>query len=123
MLFDLRGRGRRNTVRVIYIGLAVLLGVGLVGFGVGGGFGGGGILNSAGNNEGAGGASFSSKIAKYEKVTKKEPSNISAWENLAKNLLHEAGNEGNLTSTGRPEREGQGTVPARLPGLARPTWR
>ena len=47
MLFDLRGRGRRNTVRVIYIGLAVLIGVGLVGFGVGGGFGGGGILNSA----------------------------------------------------------------------------
>ena len=30
MLFDLRGRGRRRTVRVIYTGLAVLMGVGLV---------------------------------------------------------------------------------------------
>ncbi len=107
MLFDLRGRGRRNTVRVLYIGLAVLIGVGLVGFGVGGGFGGGGILSSAGNSEGSGGASFSSKIAKYEKVTKKEPANISAWENLAKNLLHEAGNEGNLTSTGAPNAKGK----------------
>jgi hypothetical protein len=107
MLFDLRGRGRRNTVRVLYIGLAVLIGVGLVGFGVGGGFGGGGILNSAGNNEGSGGASFASKISKYEKITKKEPNNASAWENLAKNLLHEAGNEGNLTSTGAPNAKGK----------------
>ena len=47
MLFDLRGRGRRRTVRVIYIGLAVLIGLGLVGFGIGGGFGGGGILSAA----------------------------------------------------------------------------
>jgi len=107
MLFDLRGRGRRNTVRVIYIGLAVLIGVGLVGFGVGGGFGGGGILNSSGTNEGSGGASFASKIEKYEKVTKKEPNNVSAWENLAKNLLHEAGNEGNLTSTGKLTAKGR----------------
>ncbi len=107
MLFDLRGRGRRNTVRVIYIGLAVLIGVGLVGFGIGGGFGGGGILNSASTNEGSSGASFASKISKYEKITKKEPNNASAWENLAKNLLHEAGNEGNVTSTGAPTAKGK----------------
>ena len=36
MLFDLRGRGRRRAVRVIYMGLALLFGVGFVGFGVGG---------------------------------------------------------------------------------------
>ena len=53
MLFDLRGRGRRTTVRVVYMGLALLLGIGLVGFGIGGGFGGGGILNAASQNEGA----------------------------------------------------------------------
>jgi hypothetical protein len=107
MLFDLRGRGRRNTVRVIYIGLAVLIGVGLVGFGVGGGFGGGGILNSTGNNEGSGGASFASKIEKYEKQTKRQPNNTVAWENLSKNLLHEAGNEGYITSTGAPTEKGK----------------
>lgn len=36
MLFDLRGRGRRRTVQVIYLGLALLLGGGLVLFGIGG---------------------------------------------------------------------------------------
>ena len=108
MLFDLRGRGRRTTVRVIYIGLAVLIGVGLIGFGVGGGFGGGGLFNAASNNEGAGGASFASKIEKYEKITKREPNNLAAWENLAKNLLHEAGNEGYVNpETGAPTAKGK----------------
>jgi len=107
MLFDLRGRGRRNTVRVIYIGLAVLIGVGLIGFGVGGGFGGGGILSNAGNSEGSGGASFSAHIKKYEKLTKQQPNNAAAWESLAKNLLHEAGNEGNVTSTGTVTSKGK----------------
>jgi len=32
MLFDLRGRGRRRTVQTLYVGLALLMGVGLVGF-------------------------------------------------------------------------------------------
>ena len=36
MLFDLRGRGRRRAVKVIYLGLALLLGGGLVLFGIGG---------------------------------------------------------------------------------------
>ena len=107
MLFDLRGRGRRTTVRIIYIGLAVLIGVGLVGFGVGGGFGGGGLFNAASNNEGAGGASFASKIEKYEKITRREPNNASAWESLAKNLLHEAGNEGYVSETGAPTAKGK----------------
>src|SRR5215217_1581794 len=36
MLFDLRGRGRRRTVQVIYLSLAILMGGGLVLFGIGG---------------------------------------------------------------------------------------
>ena len=36
MLFDLRGRGRRRTVQSIYLGLAILMGGGLVLFGIGG---------------------------------------------------------------------------------------
>jgi len=107
MLFDLRGRGRRRTVKTIYIGLALLIGVGLVGFGVGGGLSGGGILNATSNNEGAGGASFASKIKKYEKLTVKQPTNPANWELLAKNLLHEAGNEGYVTSTGAPTTKGK----------------
>ncbi|HSZ06732.1 MAG TPA: hypothetical protein VK778_16210 [Solirubrobacteraceae bacterium] len=100
MLFDLRGRGRRRTVRVIYTCLALLMGVGLVGFGIGGGFGSGGIINSLTNSEGASSASFASQIKKYSKLTKEHPSDLSAWENLTKNILHEAGGEQYVTSTG-----------------------
>jgi hypothetical protein len=100
MLFDLRGRGRRRVVRVVYTGLALLLGVGLVGFGVGGGFGSGGLFSSIGNSEGANSASFSAQIKKYEKLTREQPKSLSAWENLTKNLLHEAGGEQYVTSAG-----------------------
>ena len=41
MLFDLRGRGRRRTVQTIYLTLAILLGGGLVLFGIGGSVSGG----------------------------------------------------------------------------------
>ena len=107
MLFDLRGRGRRRAVSTIYVGLAALIGIGLIGFGVGGGLGGGGILSSVNGSGGAGGASFSSKIKKYEKLTKTQPNNPAGWEGLAKNLLHEAGNEGYVTSTGAPTDKGK----------------
>ena len=78
MLFDLRGRGRRRTVRVIYIGLALLIGVGLVGFGVGGGFGGGGLLNAATNNEGARRRRASpTRSPSTAKLTQQQPHNVS----------------------------------------------
>ncbi|HWX95325.1 MAG TPA: hypothetical protein VNZ01_00620 [Solirubrobacteraceae bacterium] len=106
MLFDLRGRGRRRTVRVVYMGLALLIGVGLVGFGIGGGFGGGGFLNAASQNEGSGSATYGAQIKQYEKLTKQQPTNLQAWEKLAKLQLNEAGGEAfvnasGLTSQGR----------------------
>jgi hypothetical protein len=107
MLFDLRGRGRRRIVRVIYVGLALLFGVGLVGFGVGGGGSGGGILNAFTGNEGSNSASFSNQIKKYRKLAQEQPSNVSAWENLTKNILHEAGNEAYVTSAGAVTSKGK----------------
>ncbi len=107
MLFDVRGRHRRRLVRVIYIGLALIFLLGFVGLGVGGGFGSGGIF-SALTKEGSGGsAGYSSQIAKYRKLTEKQPSNVSAWENLTKNLIHEAGQEKFQTSTGAPTSQGK----------------
>jgi hypothetical protein len=91
MLFDLRSRGRRSTVRVVYIGLAILIGLGLVGFGIGGGFGGGGIFTAGTENGGSGSASFANQIKHYRKLTVQQPTNQAAWEGLAKALLHEAG--------------------------------
>lgn len=106
MLFDLRGRGRRRTVRVIYGGLALLIGAGLVFFGVGAGVGGGGLLNSLTGNEGSNSASFSAQITKYKKLTRQQPSNVRAWEQLTLAQLHEAGGEayfanGRLTGKGK----------------------
>jgi hypothetical protein len=107
MLFDLRGRGRRTTVRVIYAGLAILLGVGLIGFGIGGGFGGGGFLNAAGQNEGASQATYTAQIKKYEKLTRLQPANTSNWENLIKAELHQAGGEAYVTSSGTLTSQGK----------------
>lgn len=106
MLFDLRGRGRRRTVKVIYGGLALLIGAGLVFFGVGAGVGGGGLLNSLTGNEGSSSASFSAQIDKYKKLTQKQPNNVYAWEQLTLAQLHEAGGEAyfanqRLTAKGR----------------------
>src|SRR5436305_1281023 len=100
MLFDLRGRGRRRTVRVIYSGLALLIGLGLVGFGIGGGFGGGGLLTAASNNEGASSTSFASQIKHYRRLTRQQPSNPAAWEGLTKALLHEAGGSAYVSESG-----------------------
>jgi len=100
MLFDLRGRGRRRFVKVIYIGLAMIFLLGFVGFGVGGGFGGTGILSALSKEEGGGGSSYSSQITKYRKLTVTQPRNASAWEGLAKALLHEVGAQEDVTTNG-----------------------
>jgi hypothetical protein len=100
MLFDLRGRHRRRAVKVLYIGLALLIGGGLILFGVGAGGSGGGLLNAATENSGSGGTSFSSQIKKYEKLTQKEPKNLAAWEKLTLAELHESGGEKYTTSSG-----------------------
>lgn len=100
MLFDLRGRGRRRTVQVIYAGLAILIGAGLILFGVGAGIGGGGLLNSLTGNEGSSSASFSAQIEKYKKLAHQQPSDAYAWEQLALAQLHEAGGEAYVTRTG-----------------------
>jgi tetratricopeptide (TPR) repeat protein len=55
MLFDLRGRGRRRTVQAIYLSLAVLMGGGLVFFGIGGNTSGGlfDAINGSGSGSGS----------------------------------------------------------------------
>jgi hypothetical protein len=107
MLFDLRGRGRRRTVQVIYVGLAVLIGVGLVGFGIGGGFGSSGLFNAANNNEGSGGVGYGGEIKKYKKLVAKQPNDVAAWEQLIRAQLHQAGNEAYVTRAGEVTSKGR----------------
>jgi hypothetical protein len=93
MLFDLRGRGRRRTVQVIYLGLALIFLLGFVGLGVGVGVGGGGggLLNALTENNGSSGASYAGRVAAAQKRVKREPSNPKAWAALTEAQLHQAG--------------------------------
>jgi len=103
MLFDLRSRGRRRTVQGVYLGLAILMGGGLVLFGVGAGNGIGGLLNAfngngSGNNQGQ-------VVSAQEKAALKEvklsPNDPAAWASLVQARWTTAtqGNDYN-TSTG-----------------------
>ncbi len=81
MLFDLRSRGRRRTVQFVYLGLAILMGGGLVLFGVGAGNGQGGLLNAftgggAGNSQGA---VLSQAEQAAIKQTHQRPADPQAW--------------------------------------------
>jgi hypothetical protein len=88
MLFDLRSRGRRRSVKVIYTGLALLLGVGLVGFGVGS-VGGGSIFEGL-SKEGKGGNTYAAKVTAARKRIAKNPNEAAAWAALTEAQLHEA---------------------------------
>ena len=81
MLFDLRSRGRRRTVQAVYLGLALLMGGGLVLFGVGAGNGFGGILNAF-TGSGSGG-SQKQVVSQAEKdatrQTQLQPQNPAGW--------------------------------------------
>jgi hypothetical protein len=101
MLFDLRSRGRRRTVQVLYIGLAVLIGAGLILFGVGTGSGGGGLFGAfTGSNQHAGGNSsaVTSQVKKALAQTKQSPSSAAAWQNLV-NARFSAANSVGYDST------------------------
>ncbi|HEY2317195.1 MAG TPA: hypothetical protein VGH67_02775 [Solirubrobacteraceae bacterium] len=80
MLFDLRSRGRRRTVQAVYLGLAVLMGGGLILFGVGTGSGIGGLLNAfTGNGSNTQSAQISQAEKAAIKQTQKNPDNPAAW--------------------------------------------
>ncbi|MGI8714640.1 MAG: hypothetical protein ACR2NR_15980 [Solirubrobacteraceae bacterium] len=101
MLFDLRSRGRRRTVQVVYLGLAILFGAGLVLFGVGTGSG-GGLLNAFTGN--GSGNSQSSAVSQAEKTalrqTKANPSSPAAWAALVNARWSTANQNSQQTTTG-----------------------
>ena len=84
MLFDLRGRGRRRTVQVIYLSLAILMGGGLVLFGIGGATSGGLIDAIQGNSSTTSGTdAFQKRVDALEKRTQTNPQDKAAWARLA----------------------------------------
>jgi len=119
MLFDLRSRGRRRTVQFVYLGLAILMGGGLVLFGVGAGNGQGGLLNAF--TGGGGGNSQGAALSQAEKTaikqTQQRPTDSQAWAALLSARWSNASagdNYNNATGTfsasGRKELAGASTA-------------
>jgi hypothetical protein len=111
MLFDLRSRGRRRTVQAVYLGLALLMGGGLVLFGVGTGSG-GGFLNAL--TSGGGGGAQHQQVSSQEKTaireTRVRPTDPSSWADLIQARWSNAGQGSNydtatqtFTASGRKE--------------------
>ena len=113
MLFDLRGRGRRRTVQVIYVGLAILMMGGLLLFGIGGSVS-GGLLDAVGIGGGSGSGSGNDALSKREQSFQKQvaanPQNAAAWAELARVRYQLAGqgenydqNTGQFTAKGQAQ--------------------
>ena len=84
MLFDLRGRGRRRTIQVIYLGLALLMGGGLIFFGIGGNTS-GGLFDAFNGSSGTQSASkiFQNRLDRLQRQTRTNPQDAQAWASLA----------------------------------------
>ena len=93
MLVDLRGRGRKNTIKVIYVSLALLMGGGLVLFGIGGETSGG--LVDAITEGDSGAASGTERFVERERqaaaATRANPDDAQAWASLARARFSQAG--------------------------------
>jgi hypothetical protein len=83
MLFDLKGK-RKRLVQVVYVALAVLFGVGLVGFGIGGGSS-GGIFDAIGGGGGGGSSSngYKTEVNRLTQKLRTAPKDKKAWSDLA----------------------------------------
>jgi hypothetical protein len=95
MLFDLRGSGRRRTVKIVYITLAFLMGGGLVLFGIGGGGGISGGLVDAITGSTGGSDTSADRFRKQEAAalarTRANPQDAPAWAALARARFQLAG--------------------------------
>jgi hypothetical protein len=94
MLFDLRGRGRRRAIQAIYLSLAVLMGGGLVLFGIGGNTSGGLFDAFKGGSGGAGanaGDVFTKRLETLQKRSRVDPTDQAALVSIAKLRFQLAG--------------------------------
>ena len=112
MLFDLRGRGRRRVVHVIYLALAVLMGGGLVLFGIGGNTSGGLFDAFSGDSGTPTTSSYTKQIENTQKQIATDPKNAAAYARLASLRLAEGGANGGF------ERDADGLQDFRLASTA-----
>ena len=100
MLFDLRSRRRRTTVRIVYVLLAFIMLAGLVLVGVGTGNNNGGLLNAFTNNgTGNGGNQVNNQAVKAAlRKAQKDPS-AKTWFSLMEAYYSDAESGSNYNST------------------------
>ena len=92
MLFDLRSAGRRRTVKGVYLGLALLMFVGFVGFSVGSSGLSGGIVDAiTGSNSGGGKDTSTERLTAAVRTAdakaKAAPANADAWKDVTQARL------------------------------------
>jgi hypothetical protein len=112
MLFDLRGSGRRTTVKAVYLTLALLMGGGLVLFGIGGDVS-GGLVDALTENNGGNTSSDSTFRKRAETATREaqaNPQDAAAWAEVARTRYQYAGagdfldrNTGQFTAEGKAQ--------------------
>jgi tetratricopeptide (TPR) repeat protein len=114
MLFDLRGRGRRRAVQAIYLSLAILMGGGLVLFGIGGATS-GGLLDAFKGSAGSQSTNdiFKKRVEAAERGVRARPTDARAWANLTRVRYQQAGagegfdqNQNVFTDKGKDELRG-----------------
>jgi hypothetical protein len=81
MLFDLRGSGRRTTVKVVYLFLAILMGGGLVLFGIGGSVSGGLVDAITGSSSTSSSSidTYRKRAQRAEATARATPKDANAW--------------------------------------------
>ena len=130
MLFDLRARGRRRTVQAVYLTLAILMGGGLVLFGIGGSVS-GGLFDALGLTDGGSGSATGGRDT-LEDVEKRaaaqvraNPRNAPAWAELARTRFQLAGQgeENYDQAQGTFTAAGQGRAGRRRSRPGSATWR
>jgi hypothetical protein len=101
MLFDLRGR-RRRAVQVTYLLLALLMGGGLVLFGVGGDVSGGLLDAFKGGGGPSGDSALQDRIGKQEERLQRNPRNQRLLQSLVRDYYSLATSQQDTGSTGFP---------------------
>jgi hypothetical protein len=86
MLFDLRGSGRRTTIKVVYLTLALLMGGGLVLFGIGGDVSGGLVdaITERGGSTTVSDDRFRDRAAQAQRAAEANPRDAEAWATVAR---------------------------------------
>jgi hypothetical protein len=120
MLFDLRGAGRRTTIKIVYLSLAILMGGGLVLFGIGGDVSGGlfDAFSERNATTDTGTGRYEDRVREAQRETTANPQDAAAFADLTRARYQLANAGDNLDQqTGQYSAEGK-----RQLGLATQAW-